>query len=122
ILDVVPVRTPVGDALSFEGVVNDVTSAILAVVAFEVVTAENPTRVSFLGEFAVRLGTGILVGAVVALVLRELIRAVDRSPGNAAQNAQLLALAGALVAYAVANILAGEAGIAAVATAGLVLG
>src|SRR5699024_3574291 len=66
ILDVVPVRTPVGDALSFEGVVNDVTSAILAVVAFEVVTADDPTEVAFLGEFAVRLGIGIVVGAVVA--------------------------------------------------------
>ncbi|EMA51354.1 TrkA-N domain-containing protein [Halococcus morrhuae DSM 1307] len=122
ILDVVAVRDSVANALSFEGVVNDVTAAILAYVSFEVVLAEQPTRIAFLEEFAARLAIGIVVGALVAVVLRSLIRAVDRAAGNAAQNARLLALAGAFVAYAGATLLAEEAGIAAAATAGLALG
>src|SRR5699024_7313490 len=119
---VVAVRDSVANALSFEGVVNDVTAAILAYVSFEVVLAEQPTRIAFLEEFAARLAIGIVVGALVAVVLQSLIRAVDRAAGNAAQNARLLALAGAFVAYAGATLLAEEAGIAAAATAGLALG
>jgi Trk K+ transport system NAD-binding subunit len=47
---------------------------------------------------------------------------VDLSPDNAPQNARLLTLAGAIVAFAAANQIFAEAGVAAVATAGLVLG
>src|SRR5699024_7178764 len=81
ILDVVAVRDSVANALSFEGVVNDVTAAILAYVSFEVVLAEQPTRIAFLEEFAARLAIGIVVGALVAVVLQSLIRAVDRAAG-----------------------------------------
>ncbi|PSP84991.1 potassium transporter [Halobacteriales archaeon QS_1_68_17] len=122
ILQVVPVRDRVAAALEIEGIVNDVTAAILAVVVFEAVVIEGTTLARFVEEFARRLGVGLLVGAVVAGVLWYLLRYIDLSPGNAPQNARLLVLAGALVAFGAADTLATEAGIAAVATAGILLG
>ncbi|WP_137284311.1 cation:proton antiporter domain-containing protein [Halorussus salinisoli] len=122
ILEVVPARDRVEIALETEGVVNDVTAAILAVVTFEVVVLEDPTVNEVVADFAQRLGIGILAGLVVAGVVWYLLRHVDLSPDNAPQNARLITLAGALVAFGSANTLAAEAGIAAVATAGIVLG
>ncbi|QAU14499.1 potassium transporter (plasmid) [Halorubrum sp. BOL3-1] len=121
ILDVVPVRDRVAAVLETEGIVNDVTAAITAVVLFETV---NPTVADegLIQGFALRLGEGLLIGLVVAGLLYYLLRYVDLSPGAAPRNARLLVLAGALVAYAGANQLASEAGVAAAATAGLVLG
>jgi len=122
ILEVVPVRNRVGVVLETEGIVNDVTAAILAVVIFEVIKqgASDPNVV--LRLFAERLGIGVVVGLIVAGAVFYALRYVDLSPGNAPQNARLLVLAGALVAYGAADGIATEAGIAAVATAGLVLG
>jgi len=122
ILDIVPVRNRVGAALETEGVVNDVTAAILAIVVFEVVNNPGLTRMQIIEEFTVRLGIGVLFGLAVAGVVWYLLRHVDLSRGNAPQNARLIVLAGALVAYGAADFLRGEAGIAAVATAGMVLG
>ncbi|MBX0322668.1 cation:proton antiporter [Halomicroarcula sp. F13] len=121
ILNVVPVRDRVATALETEGIVNDVTAAIIAVVVFETV---NPGASSngLLQAFALRLGTGLLVGLVVAGLLYYLLQYIDLSPGDAPRNSRLLVLAGALVAYAAANTIATEAGVAAVATAGIALG
>ena len=121
ILEVVPVRDRVAAVLETEGIVNDVTAAITAVVLFETV---NPSVASegLIQGFAVRIGEGLLVGLVVAGILYYLLRYVDLSLGSAPRNARLLVLAGALVAYAGANQLASEAGVAAAATAGIVLG
>ena len=122
ILEVVPVRDRVAATLETEGIVNDVTAAIIAVVVFEVVTVGEATPGVFLEEFALRLGTGLLVGIAVALLVWYLLRYVDLSPGNAPQNARLLVLAGALVAFGAADTIASEAGVAAVAVAGIILG
>ncbi|NHN60320.1 cation:proton antiporter [Halorussus rarus] len=122
ILEVVPVRDRVAIALETEGVVNDVTAAILAVVAFEVVLEPEPTVGFIVSDFARRLGIGVVVGIVVAGVVWYLLRYVDLSPANAPQNARLITLAGALIAFGAANELATESGIAAVATAGILLG
>jgi NhaP-type Na+/H+ or K+/H+ antiporter len=121
ILNVVPVRDRVAAALETEGIVNDVTAAILAIVFFKGV---NPSAVAegFLNAFFRRLGTGLLVGIIIAAILYYLIRYIDLSPDSAPRNARLLVLAGALVAYAVANWQATEAGVAAVAVAGFLLG
>jgi Trk K+ transport system NAD-binding subunit len=72
--------------------------------------------------FAERLGVGMLFGVLVAAIVYYLLQYVDLSPGNAPQNARLLVLAGALVAYGAADAIVTEAGIAAVATAGVILG
>jgi NhaP-type Na+/H+ or K+/H+ antiporter len=121
ILKVVPVRDRVAAALETEGIVNDVTAAILAIVFFKTV---NPEAVAegFLNAFFTRLGVGLLVGTMVAGLLYYLVRYIDLSPDSAPRNARLLVLAGALVAYAVANWQATEAGVAAVAVAGFLLG
>ncbi|EMA42845.1 cation:proton antiporter [Halococcus saccharolyticus] len=123
ILEVVPVRDRVGTALETEGIVNDVTAAVLAVVVFEVVVlGEGFGTAEIVVEFLTKIGVGLLVGTVVAGALWYLLQYVDLSPGNAPQNARLLVLAGALVAYALASSWTSEAGIAAVATAGIIVG
>lgn len=122
ILEIVPVRAPVGAALETEGIVNDVTAAILAAVIFKAVTAQEIDPRGFVVGFVERLGVGVGVGLIVAGVLWYVLTRVDLSSGNAPQNARLMTLAGALVAYSIANTIATEAGVAAVATAGVVLG
>jgi len=121
ILHVVPVRDRVAAALETEGIVNDVSAAILAVVFFELI---NPVTHSdgLLQGFIERLGVGLLFGVIVAGTLYYLVRYVDLAPGDAPRNARLLVLAGALVAFATANSVASEAGVAAVAAAGFLLG
>ncbi len=122
ILQVVPVRNQVAAALETEGIVNDVTAAIAAVVAFEAIQIGDPTPVELVRLFAERLGIGVMTGILVAGILYYALRYVDLSPGSAPQNARLLVLAGAVVAFGAAQELATEAGVAAVATAGIVLG
>ncbi|QRV16668.1 cation:proton antiporter domain-containing protein [Haloterrigena salifodinae] len=121
ILKVVPVRDRVEAALETEGIVNDVTAAILAIVLFEamVVKEESP---NYLQLFAERLGTGLLVGLIVAAIIWAVIQYVDISPDDAPRNARLITLAGAIIAFGVADSIFHEAGVAAVATAGLILG
>jgi NhaP-type Na+/H+ or K+/H+ antiporter len=122
ILEVVPVRSRVGTALETEGIVNDVTAAILAVVIFEAIVEDVGAPGELFALFTQRLGSGIVVGLAVAAAVFYALRYVDLSPGNAPQNARLLVLGGALVAYGAAEAVATEAGIAAAATAGLLLG
>jgi len=76
----------------------------------------------FVNAFAQRLGIGVLMGLVVAGVAWYLLRHVELSPSNAPQNTRLVVLASALVAYGGAEALTAEAGIAAAATAGILLG
>ena len=122
ILEIVPVREPVVAALEVEGIVNDVTAAILAAVIFKAVTARQLDPRGFVVGFAERLGVGLGIGLLIAGVLWYLLTRVDLSSENAPRNARLITLAGALVAYSVANTIATEAGVAAVATAGIILG
>ncbi len=122
ILEVVPARDRVEAALETEGIVNDVTAAILAVVIFEAIITGTRAPGELVGLFAERLGVGVLVGGVVAALVYYGLRYIDLSPGNAPQNARLLVLAGALIAYGIADFVATESGVAAVATAGILLG
>jgi NhaP-type Na+/H+ or K+/H+ antiporter len=122
IVNVVAVPERVASTLETEGVVNDVTAAILAVVTFEYVVLEEAGMVALVGEFAWRLGSGGAVGLAVAGATWYLLRHTDLSAENAPQNARLVVLVAALVAYGGAESVAPESGIAAAATAGLVLG
>lgn len=122
ILEVVPVRDRVAAALETEGIVNDVTAAILAVVVFEVIVARGTQLTLLVESFVTRLGIGILVGLLSAGVLGYLLKHVDLSPANAIRNSRLIVLVGAIGTFGAAEALASEAGIAAVATAGLLLG
>ncbi|ADQ68602.1 sodium/proton antiporter, CPA1 family protein [Halogeometricum borinquense DSM 11551] len=122
IMNVVPVRNRVATTLETEGVVNDVTAAILAFVMFEFVLLETQGFPTLIREFGMRLGGGILVGSVVAGIVWYLLRHVSLSVENAPQNARLIVLVASLVMYGIAEIVAPEAGIAAVATGGFTLG
>ncbi|ESP87558.1 cation:proton antiporter domain-containing protein [Candidatus Halobonum tyrrellensis] len=122
ILEVVPARDRVEAALETEGIVNDVTAAIMAVVIYEAIITGTRAPGALLTLFVERLGTGVVVGIAVAALVYYGLRYVDLSPGNAPQNARLLVLAGALVSYGGAEIIVREAGIAACATAGIILG
>ena len=122
ILTVVPVRDRVAAALETEGIVNDVTAAILAVAVFEVLLAQGTQLQLLVQSFVSRLGVGVLVGVLAAATLWYLLTHVDLSPTNAVRNTRLIVLVGAIATFGVAEELAPEAGIAAVATAGILLG
>ena len=122
ILDVVPVRDRVAAALETEGIVNDVTAAILAVAVFEVVVTGETAVTALVQSFVSRLGIGVLVGVLVSGVIWYVLTHVDFSPSNAVRNTRLVVLIGAIATYGIADGLAPEAGIAAVATAGVLLG
>ncbi|WP_318570572.1 cation:proton antiporter [Salinigranum marinum] len=127
IMNVVPVRERVASTLETEGVVNDVTAAILAIVTFEYVLVGSRGLPTLVREFAVRFGLGILVGATVAGVLWYILRYGRQAVENAPQNARLMVLVSSLTMYGIAEVLgaafgAAEAGIAAVATGGFILG
>ncbi len=122
IVNVVPVRERVASTLETEGVVNDVTAAILAIVMFEFVVLQDNGLETVVVEFLRRLGIGIAVGVAVAAIVWFLLRHVDLSVENAPRNARLIVLIAALAAYSVAETFVTEAGIAAVAASGFVLG
>ncbi|WP_233738038.1 cation:proton antiporter domain-containing protein [Halocatena pleomorpha] len=124
ILQTVRLHDRVAAALETEGVTNDVTASILAVVVFHfIITPEADIR-HVIGSFIMRLGAGLLVGLVVAGIVWYLLEHTQIPSDDTPQAARLLALAGALVAYTSANAVPGasEAGIAAAVTVGIVLG
>ena len=122
ILAVVPVREEVATTLEVEGIVNDVTAAVLAVVLFKAMTAQQLAPGGYVWLFVQRLATGVIVGLVVAGVVWYLLTRVEHPSETAPQTARLLVLAGAVIAFAAADSVFSEAGIVAAATAGFVLG
>ncbi|MEY7850539.1 cation:proton antiporter [Natrarchaeobius sp. A-rgal3] len=122
ILAVVPVREEVATTLEVEGIVNDVTAAILATVLFKAMTARHLAPGGYVMLFVERLATGILIGLLVAAAVWMLLTRVELSARAAPQTARLLVFAGAVVAFAAADSIFSEAGIAAAATAGFTLG
>ncbi|WP_049892590.1 cation:proton antiporter [Natronococcus jeotgali] len=122
ILAVVPVREEVATTLEVEGIVNDVTAAVLAVVLFKAMTARHLSPSGYVWLFVQRLATGVIVGFVVAGVVWYLLTQVEHPSETAPQTARLLVLAGAVIAFAAADSVFSEAGIVAAATAGFTLG
>jgi len=122
ILAVVPVRDRVAAAMETEGIVNDVTAAILAVVIFRLLGSEGVMASEYLVVFVEKMGVGIFVGLSTAGVLWYLLTRVRNPQGWTPQNARLMTLVGAIVAFSLADTVSPEAGVAAVATAGAVLG
>ena len=122
ILNVVTVRDHVAAAMESEGIINDVTAAVLAVVVFEVLILETAGLVPFVEQLLLRIGAGIVAGLLVAGIVWALLKQVDISPGDAPLHSRLIALGGILGTFATAELIAGESGVAAAATLGLVLG
>ncbi|WP_207586608.1 cation:proton antiporter [Halomontanus rarus] len=121
ILEVVTVREHVSAALEAEGIVNDVTAAVLAIVIFEVAVVGNAPETLPIA-FVQRFATGIGIGIVVAVAVRSLLVDVRSPPGDAPQVARLVVVTGALVSFGLAESVFPETGVAAAATAGIVLG
>jgi len=121
ILEVVRVREHVASALETEGIVNDVTAAIATVVIFELLLLDDlgvpATVASFVLRFGVGVGAGLLATALIYLLLRYEI-----APEEGPQAARFLLLSAAIGSFAIAEVVAAEAGIAAAATAGLAVG
>ncbi|MCU4925927.1 cation:proton antiporter [Halobacteria archaeon AArc-dxtr1] len=122
ILQVVTVRDHVAALLEGEGIINDVTAAILVVAVFEVLVAGNGTPAALVGDFAMRLVVGLAFGAIVAAVVWLLLDRGRSRPCAAPLHARLIVLAGIVVAYGGAETIASETGIAAAAMAGFALG
>ena len=121
ILNVVRVRDHVATALETEGIVNDVTAAIVAVVIFETLLLDDLGVPATLFSFVKRLGVGVLAGILAAVVIYLLLDS-DLVPERDVQASQFLVLAAAVGAFAAAEAVAAEAGIAAAATSGILLG
>jgi NhaP-type Na+/H+ or K+/H+ antiporter/Trk K+ transport system NAD-binding subunit len=127
IMSVVPVRERVASTLETEGVVNDVTAAILAIGVFEDVLVGSGGVPALVGSFALRFGLGVAVGTLIAGVLWLVLQYGTQAVDNAPQNARLMVLVSSLAMYGVAEVVgvtvgASEAGIAAVAAGGFLLG
>ncbi|RQH02677.1 cation:proton antiporter domain-containing protein [Natrarchaeobius oligotrophus] len=122
ILQVVTVRDHVASVLEGEGVINDVTAAILVVVVFEVLIAGDGSITHLVADFAWRLLVGLAVGGTVATAIWFILNRGNSRPCSAPLHARLIVLAGIVVAYGGAEFLASETGIAAAAMAGFALG
>jgi NhaP-type Na+/H+ or K+/H+ antiporter len=108
ILEVVRVREHVAAALETEGIVNDVTAAIGAVVIFETLLLDDlglPTTVlTFLERFGVGVAAGLVATAAVYALLED-----DDGPSHPRLVARLTAASG-VGSAGLAGILAVEAG------------
>jgi NhaP-type Na+/H+ or K+/H+ antiporter len=121
ILEVVRVREHVAAAMETEGIINDVTAAITAVVIFEILLLDDLGVPATLFSFAERLGAGILAGLLGTVIIYLLLKN-EIAPGDEVQSAQFLTLAAAIGSFALAESVAAEAGVAAAATSGVALG
>lgn len=122
ILNVVTVRDHVSAILESEGIFNDVSAAILAVVIFEVLVTESGPLSGIVLAFGYRLAIGVITGLIIAGIVWILLSHVGPSIGNRPLHARLIVLAAVIATFASAETIASETGIAAAATLGFVLG
>ena len=125
VLDQIEVREGVKTLLETEGVINDVTASVLGTVIFSVAAVGyHPDPLGghigadVVVDFVTRIGTGVLIGIVTALLAGYVLRYLSRSP----QNSRITVIATALISFAIADAFAAEAGVVTVAVAGLILG
>ena len=121
VLEVVRIREHVAAALETEGIVNDVTAAIMAVVIFETLLLDDLGVEATLFEFLFRIGVGIGAGILATLVIYVILEE-DLTPVEEVRASEFLILSAAIGSFAVAEAVAAEAGIAAAATSGVALG
>ena len=122
ILKVVPVRQRVATILETEGIVNDVTAAILAIVFFEAILMNTSSIFDLFPIFILKLGVGLLVGILTAFALLNFLKLSLIPPSNAPQLTRLLVLMVAIASFAISNYITPESGIVAAATAGIMIG
>ena len=122
ILNVVTVRDHVAATLESEGIFNDISAAILAVVVFEVLVLEGGGPLAMAVDFLIRLGVGSAVGLLAAAAVWGLLTRVRLPPQHAQLHARLITLAFIVLAFGAADLVRSEAGIAAAAVMGIALG
>ena len=122
ILKVVHVRERVGTLLETEGIINDVTAAILAIVFFEAILLNTTSLSDLFPIFLLKFGVGLLVGLGSGYVLLNFLKLSFIPPSNAPQLTRLLVLTIAIASFAISNSITPESGIVAAASAGLLLG
>lgn len=122
ILEVVTVREQVASVLEAEGIINDVTAAILAVVVFELLVVGEGSYPSVVVLFLIHVGTGVAFGLGVAGIVYYVLVHLDLTPKSAPHITRLVVFAGIIATYAMADAAIPETGVAAAATAGVVLG
>jgi NhaP-type Na+/H+ or K+/H+ antiporter len=121
IINVMYLREHVSTALETEGIVNDVTAAIGAIVIFETIILEERGLPAIGLAFFERLGTGVAAGIIVAGAAYYLLNE-DFLPLEGPRAARFIALLAAISSYGIADFVSSEAGVAAAATTGIVLG
>lgn len=122
ILNVVTVRDHVAATLESEGIFNDISAAILAVVVFEVLVLEGGGPAAMVVDFLIRLGVGTAVGLLAAAAVWGLVTKVRLPPRHAQLHARLITLAFIVLGFGLADLIRSEAGIAAAAVMGIALG
>lgn len=105
--------------LEAESVLVDAVGVLLAAAMFSFITGSDVGVVGGLAQLASNLAIGAIVGALTAYAMRFALQAAG---ARASDLARLISLAGVLLGYSVAEVLAHESGIAAVAVAGLLAG
>jgi NhaP-type Na+/H+ or K+/H+ antiporter len=124
ILEQVSVRENLGLLLKTEGIVNDPVASVLGAVVFSATLAASrgpsarESATDVVVDFVTQISVGVVLGIVAAVVVGGVLRRYSESP----QDARIVVLAAAPVTYAVASTFATEAGVVAVAVAGLLLG
>ena len=120
ILEHIRVSERVSSILETEGIINDPVASVLGAVIFSAILSLRRTGGSqnFVVDFVVRISVGTLIGIVTALVLAYVLRRFSRSP----EDSHIVVLATAVLSYAIATQFADEAGVVAVAVAGLAMG
>jgi NhaP-type Na+/H+ or K+/H+ antiporter/Trk K+ transport system NAD-binding subunit len=121
ILEVVRVREHVAAALETEGIINDVTAAIVAVVIFETLLLDGLGPTAAILAFLRRFGVGVAAGLLATGLIYALLQ-YDITGERGSRPARFLVLSAAIGSFALAETVAAEAGIAAAATAGIALG
>ena len=105
--------------LQAEGVLVDAVGAILAVVVLDVLLTSG-TALGGAFEWVERLGIGVVVGAIGGIILGYSLRAIGGK--LSAETTRLSTLGGAIAIFIVAEAFSSEAGIAAAAVSGIVVG
>jgi NhaP-type Na+/H+ or K+/H+ antiporter len=119
ILKRLPLTHRLKTTLEAESVLVDAVGVLLTAAVFSYITASNLGVLGGLWQLVSNLAIGSAVGLAAALGLAF---ALKRSRVLPSEQVRLMVLASALLAYSVAEALAHESGIAAVAVAGLIAG
>lgn len=119
ILKRLPLSHRLKTTLEAESVLVDAIGVLLTAAVFSYITASNLGVVGGMLQLLTNLSTGAAVGAAAILLLAFFLRWATSLPSELVR---MTVLGTALLAYASAEVLAPESGIAAVAVAGLLVG